>query len=106
MLAQRAVRGVPSDWYPYRRDTQMFLTSKFSRRFWLTQQRHLLAKMGHTARTQRFSGMATSLADLARPARRQPFQGESLSLSPSPCHLVDGGARSSPGHQHGGDLDA
>ena len=60
---------------------QIFLTSKFSIAFWLTAQRHLQAKTGHTAGRGPLSGHRNIVRSLAGTGSMPLLQGEvSLSL--------------------------
>ena len=61
--------------------SQMFPTSRFSLRFWLTAQRHLRAKTGHTAGMAATSGYRNIASSLARIGSMPLFQSETLTVS-------------------------
>ena len=63
----------------------MFLTSKFSPGFRLTQQRYLLAKMAHSACGWHFAVWQRRLLTCFESARSRPFHGDILGLSAVGC---------------------
>jgi hypothetical protein len=66
----------------------MFFTSKFATPFWLTTERNLLAKSGHTSR----SGRSQRFISLPRPARCHPQLEGKLSQSQATGALLVNGA--------------